>query len=214
MLGSPMHARSPHGPTHARTRRPRGWLLAIAVAAACGGAEPAPTPPPPVPAGAAAEPSPPPTVATAEVSALATRLLAAGGTTATADRTAALQQVDATVQAILQHGATADPATQGRVPAALIALGTPALPGLAKGLGDADAVQRRLAALTLLQLGDTLHREGTANAVLEALVAARSDSDLRVRAAAEFAWRRATGDTSALDAARAAHEAAERAQRR
>lgn len=126
---------------------------------------------------------------------------------------AALAQVDTTVAAVLNAAASGTPAQQGRAPGALRELGTAAWPGLCTALAHRDPVQRRLAALSLLLFREELQTADGALAVREALAAARSDADLSVRAAAEHAWRFATGDTSALEASRAADEAARRLAR-
>ncbi len=128
-------------------------------------------------------------------------------------RQAALTDVDATVAAVLTTAASGTPAQQGRAPMALQELGTVAWPGLCTALAHRDPVQRRLAALSLLLFRDQLHTADGALAVRAALAAARGDADLSVRAVAEHAWRFATGDTSALDASRAADEAAQRLAR-
>ena len=153
------------------------------------------------------------TAASADLAApqLAARLLSAEASDA--DRATAKVSALATVAAVLRAASTGTPAMQGRAPVVIKALGAPALPGLATALADHDPVQRRLAALCLLQLGPEIHTEGNAAAVLPALTAARNDPDLAVRAAAEHAYRLATGDTSALDASRAEHEAALRRAR-
>lgn len=125
-------------------------------------------------------------------------------------RRAASAAMDTTVTALLSAAATGTPAQQGRAPGALLELGTAAWPGLCSALAHRDPVQRRLAALSLLQFRDQLHTADGALAVREALATARADADLSVRAAAEHAWRFATADTSALDASRAADETARR----
>lgn len=180
-------------------------LLAV-VFAACG--EP-PPPAPDVPTAATAPPGPttaPAATAEIQFAPLAARLL--GGDASDADRTLANAHGQQTVSAILAAASRGSPQQQGRAPAVLAALGPTALPGLATALQHADPTQRRIAALTLLQLGDGLHRDGTAATVLPALRAAAADPDLAVRAAAELAVKRATGDTSDLDKSRAEHEAA------
>lgn len=128
-------------------------------------------------------------------------------------RQEALAHVDAAVAAVLTTAASGTPADQGRAPGALLALGTAAWPGLCTALAHRDPVQRRLAALSLLQFREELHTADGSLAVRTALAAARGDADPGVRAAAEHAWRFASGDTSALDASRAAHEAARRLAR-
>ncbi|MCC7066045.1 MAG: hypothetical protein IT456_24830 [Planctomycetes bacterium] len=145
-------------------------------------------------------------VVTVDLGPVAERLLQ--GNSSAADRSTAEQSPAALATAILAAASKAKPAEQGRAPAALGALGAAALPQIAAALVNKDPGQRRIAALTLLHLGPQLHADGTAKVVLSALDTARSDADLAVRAAAELAYQRATGDTSALDASRAAHEAA------
>lgn len=134
-------------------------------------------------------------------------------TTPSTEQQRAMQAATATVTGLIAAAATADAATQGRAPATLIALGTDALPGLAHNLTHQNVTHRRIAALTLLQWSDSLQQQNAAAPVVEALAAARNDPDPAVRAAAEHAWRRAIGDTTALEQSRAAHEAAERASR-
>ncbi|MFY9344003.1 MAG: hypothetical protein WAT39_16050, partial [Planctomycetota bacterium] len=116
------------------------------------------------------------------------------------------------VAALLDAAANGDDAARGRAPTAIIALGTSALPGLAVGLGHQQVAVRRLAAVTLLQWSDTLRTQGASAPVVAALASARADTDPAVRSAAEHAWRRATGDTTALDQSRASHDAAVRAR--
>lgn len=122
--------------------------------------------------------------------------------------------------AILDAAAAGTVDEQGRAPARLEALGDAAIPPLLTALVHAETKHRRLAAVTLLQLGEALHRRGdtadfatadfaTAD-IATALRAASSDRDPAVAAAATHALRRITGDTTALDAGRAAHAAAER----
>ncbi|MEZ6036225.1 MAG: hypothetical protein R3F29_02010 [Planctomycetota bacterium] len=123
--------------------------------------------------------------------------------------TAADRETLAAAARIVQEAA-ADPVQQAKAPAALRALGAAALPALTASLRAANVTERRIAALTLLQWSDDLHRDGGADDVVAALAAAREDADPAVRAAAEHAYRRATGDTSALDESRAADEAAQR----
>jgi hypothetical protein len=190
------------------------WLVLIPwIFAACGN-DPAP---PPIASPAATTSPTSPTVeptapaAHADLGQIAERLLQ--GNANAQDRSSANADPAAATLAILQAASKASPIEQGRAPAALCALGAAALPHLASALSNADTGQRRIAALTLLQLGTSLHENGSAGVVLAALAAARNDADLSVRAAAELAYQRATGDTSAIDASRAAHEAAERAGR-
>lgn len=113
------------------------------------------------------------------------------------------REPDAAVAAILDTAARSDPVAQGNAPVLLARLGGKALPGLQRGLAHEDPVQRRVAVLALLQLGRI------AEPAAAALAAARDDADPAVRAAAEHAYRRAIGDTSALDELRRAHEAAQ-----
>ncbi|MCB9877749.1 MAG: hypothetical protein H6835_09130 [Planctomycetes bacterium] len=119
----------------------------------------------------------------------------------------------ATARRIVADAATAGPVQQAKAPAALRALGTAALPAVTEALRADDVTSRRIAALTLLQWSDDLHRDGGAGAVVAALTAAREDADPAVRAAVDHALRRATGDTSELDRSRAADEAARRLDR-
>lgn len=193
---------------------PRSFRILLCLSAtalvACDG-----DPPPLAPAAAAPTAAPATAASTAQAASvqldppqLADRLLDARPDPQT--RAAALAQVDATVAAVLNAAASGTPAQQGRTPGALLDLGTAAWPGLCTALAHRDPVQRRLAALSLLQFRDQLHTADGALAVRTALAAARDDADLGVRAAAEHAWRFATGDTTALDASRAADEAARR----
>lgn len=121
---------------------------------------------------------------------------------ATADERASVA-----VAELLAQAATADAVAMGRAPATILLLGDGALPGLTRGLVHADVRQRRIAALTLLQWSESLAANHDA-AVVQALATARNDPDPAVRAAAEHAWRRATGDTTTLDQSRADHAAA------
>ncbi len=122
---------------------------------------------------------------------------------ATADERASVA-----VAELLAQAATADAVAMGRAPATILLLGDGALPGLTRGLAHADVRQRRIAALTLLQWSESRDANSNAAAVVQALASARNDPDPAVRAAAEHAWRRATGDTTTLDQSRAEHEAA------
>lgn len=181
------------------------WISSVLLSLAACGSDPIPatttdaTHPPAQVATPAA-----PTV-TVDLGPVADRLLQ--GRVSAADRSTAARSPAAAAAAILLAASKAKPAEQGRAPAALAALGAAALPQIAAALAHQDPGQRRIAALTLLHLGQQLHADGTAKIVLSALDTARGDGDLAVRAAAELAYRRATGDTSALDASRAAHEA-------
>jgi len=111
------------------------------------------------------------------------------------------------VAAVLRSGAAGGVAAQGRAPVVLAQLGAAALPGLEQGLRHEDPLQRRLAVMALLQLGEV------ARPAAASLAAARTDPDPTVRAAAELAWKRALGDTSDLDRSRAAHDAAKQSSR-
>lgn len=182
----------------------------VLVLAACG-AEPAPMPPATVDTPAATTPTaPPPAPASATLPAvtLADNLLQ--GTASATEREQASTNVAATAVLVLRQAAAGDDRLRARAPQVLRDLGTDALPALADRLGSGSVPERRIAALTLLQWSDELHRQGLAAQVSDALRAtvADPDADAAVRAAAEHALRRVRGDTTALDQSRAAHEAA------
>ncbi len=128
---------------------------------------------------------------------------------ATAERERAAARALATVADLIATAARGDAVAKGKAPAEIKALGDSALPGLAVAVLHRDVTHRRLAALTLLQW-DAIP---AGSAAITALERARNDADPAVRAAAEHAWRRATGDSSALDQSRAAHEEAVRKAR-
>lgn len=127
---------------------------------------------------------------------------------AQATATTADERTSIAVAELLAQAATGDAVAMGRAPATILLLGDGALPGLTRGLAHADVRQRRIAALTLLQWSESLAANSNATAVVQALASARDDPDPAVCAAAEHAWRRATGDTTTLDQSRAEHEAA------
>lgn len=112
--------------------------------------------------------------------------------------------VQAAAAKIFAAVATDDLRAIATAPTELAKLGPAALPSIAHELARGGVPQRRVAALTLLQLG------ADAAPAVAALRAAARDPDQHVRAAAEHALRIATGDTSDLDRQRAQHEAAER----
>lgn len=140
-----------------------------------------------------------PEVADSEIESLAARAL--GGELSAREREQLLAQAGETVAAVLRSAAAGDVATQGRAPVVLAQLGAAALPGLEQGLHHEDPLQRRLAVMALLQLGEI------ARPAAASLATARTDPDLAVRAAAELAWKRAIGDTSDVDRSRATHDA-------
>lgn len=109
---------------------------------------------------------------------------------------------EAAVATLLHVAAAAGPIEQGRAPVLVAAFGAAALPALTAALRHDDARQRRLAMLSMAQLGRT------AEPAAGALAQARHDPDPQVRALAEHALRRATGDTTELDRLRAQHDAA------
>lgn len=181
------------------------WAL-LGVFAACGadiapGAAAAPS--------AAAEVTPPP----APAAAASARAEAASGPASSPcpDRARTAADTATAVGDLLARAAAGDAVSIGQAPAAILALGDGALPGLVQGLAHADVLQRRIAALTLLQWSTALPADRSA--VVDALGRARDDPDPAVRAAAEIAFRRATGDSAALDQSRAAHDAALRSVR-
>ena len=148
-----------------------------------------------------------PVTADPGLSTVAARMLA--GTATAADHERAVAHADDAVAELLATAAAAtDVTSRGRAPAAILALGTAALPALARGLAHQDVAQRRIAALTLLQWSDTLHAQRATAPILAALASAREDPDPAVRAAAEHAWRRASGDTTAIDRSRSEHDQA------
>lgn len=172
-----------------------GWLIWV-LCAACGGEETLPTDTVAQPAnGAAFDPPGAPARAT---------------TAAASDAPTASNEASArAASAILERTQTAtDPAAVGNAPTELAALGAGALPALETALRSGDLRTRRIAVLALLQMGPTaLPVAATLDHV------AQHDADLDIRAVAVRARMRATSDTSELDAARAAMEAAERANR-
>ena len=109
---------------------------------------------------------------------------------------------DDAIASLLDVAAAAGPIEQGRAPVLVAAFGAAALPALTLALHHDDVRQRRLAMLALAQLGRT------AEPAAAALMQAQQDPDPQVRALAEHALRRATGDTRELDRLRAQHEAA------
>ncbi len=122
---------------------------------------------------------------------------------------AARMEADRQARAILDRtGAAVDPAALGNAPMELAALGTAALPALEAALRSGEVRTRRIAVLALLQMGTVALPAAT---TLDHV--ATNDPDPDIRATALRAHLRATSDTSELDAARAAHEAAERANR-
>jgi len=204
---------------------PMRRLIPIALAAAvsaCGadphppapGREPAldgsaPTPVPIAPVPIATAPNgASPIAASPAISDLAPKLLA--GTATATEMDTARRTASAAVAAVIRAAVAGDVTAQGRAPAALAALGDAAVPGLTAALSHRNPRHRRIAALTLLQLGTALHERGDTDAVATALAAARADADPGVAAAAEHALLRITGDTTELDRARAAQQAAER----
>src|SRR5262245_16664656 len=146
-----------------------------------------------------------PQVADPGIESLAARAL--GGELSATDRATVQAHTGEAVAAVLRCAAAGDVAAQGRAPVVLAQLGAAALPGLEQGLRHEDPMQRRLAVMALLQLGE-IARPATAS-----LTAARTDPDLTVRAAAELAWKRPIGDTSDVDRSRAALEAAKQSSR-
>jgi hypothetical protein len=82
-------------------------------------------------------------------------------------------------------------------------MGAAALPALGSALRQGSLTERRIAVKALLEMGTT------AAPALDDLVAARNDPDPSVRAVAELAWKRASGDTSDADRRRAEQAAAE-----
>lgn len=186
-------------------------LLAATLLAACGADAPPPTAAAPDPAGPAARTEPAVVAAVPGLSRSASHVLA--GTSDAADAAALAAAPAEAAAALLAAVPGLSPVELGRVPAALAALGDRALPALTGALRAPAPEQRRVAALTLLQLADGLRDAGRADAVLPALAAAAGDDDPAVRAAAELARRRVAGDTSDLDRSRASHDAAVRGAR-
>lgn len=171
------------------------WLLWMMLAA-CSSEAPAP-------------PTPAATAPSAPAPAPAGGPATAAAATATGAPTASSEAPARAATAILQRAAAAqDPAAVGNAPTELAALGAGALPALETALRSGDLRTRRIAVLALLQMGPTaLPVAATLDHV------AQHDADLDIRAVAVRARMRATSDTSELDAARAAMEAAERANR-
>lgn len=186
------------------------WLLAGLLVACNGEAAPTPTPRQTAAPTARSEPAQPVTGSAPVTGSVAETVATAGGAMGAAGDAGADVRIVAAAQRIIDQAAAADPVQQAKAPAALRALGTAALPALTASLRTENVAARRIAALTLLQWGDDLRHAGAADQVVAALAAARDDADPSVRAAAEHAYRRAVGDTSALDQARAADEAAMR----
>ncbi|MBL8733706.1 MAG: hypothetical protein JNN13_15145 [Planctomycetes bacterium] len=184
----------------------RSFLLVLA---ACG-AEPAPMPPTTVDTPAATTSAAPavPAATTLPAATLADDLLQGKASATTHEQAAA--SVAATALEVLRQAAAGDDRMRARAPQVLRGLGPDALPTVSDRLGNGSVTERRLAALTLLQWSDELHRQGLAAQVTDALGAAVDDpaADAAVRAAAEHALRRVRGDTSALDQSRADHDAA------
>jgi hypothetical protein len=181
-------------------------LVLVATLAACGD-DVAPPPAPAAPP--AASPSTDGTAAPATAAAQPADANAPAKAAA-AEREREAQRVATTVAELLANAARGDIVAQGKAPETIKALGDAALPGLATGLAQTDVVQRRIAVMTLLQWGKQLPVGSPAIAALDS---ARKDADPAVAAAAEHAWRRAIGDTSALDRMRAAEEEALRKRR-
>jgi hypothetical protein len=148
-----------------------------------------------------AAPPPPVAPAGAATAATAPGLAPADAAPPTAPARAATERA-AAERAVAILAAT-EPAALGRAPGELAALGAPALPVLQDKLQRGELRERRIAVLALLQLGPA------AASVAPILAAvAVNDPDPEVRAAAEHARRRAVGDTTELDRARNADEAA------
>lgn len=191
------------------------WVFA-GLLVACGTETAPPSSPEPTPTPRAVAPGDTPAPASGHValtdatSRPSRRSGEAPGTSLPTDAEATATAAAADALRMLSDAAKASPTEQAKLPAAVRALGIAALPGVAQALATGDVPCRRTAALTVLQWAGELQRDGTGAAVMPALSAARLDADLSVRAAAEHAWRMATGDTSALDQTRAADEAANR----
>src|SRR5262245_3093481 len=141
--------------------------------------QPAPTAVAPI---VAEPPAAEPAAADPGIETLAARAL--GGKLSAPERETLQAHTGEAVAALLRCAAAGDVAAQGRAPVVLAQLGAAALPGLEQGLRHEDPVQRRLAVMALLQLGET------ARPAVASLTAARTDPDLTVRAAAELAWKR------------------------
>lgn len=182
----------------------RSALVVTLFLCACSGDEPIPVQPT-APA-AVDQPEAPQAMLQAPIGADAAAVAAL--TAKPKDRDEALARLRKTgsdgAKALLQRAATGSLTEQGEAPILLAEMGAPALPAIAASLKKGSVPERRIAVLALLNMGRT------AEPVLADLDAARSsDPDPSVRAAAEHAWKRASGDTSDLERQRAAHEAAE-----
>lgn len=175
--------------------RGTNWLLCLMLAA-CSSEDTAPSP---VAAAALATPTP----------ALDGTPATAAAAASPAGSAASRGEIAGAATALLQRAtASQDPAAIGNAPVELAALGADALPALEGALRTGEVRTRRIAVMALLQMGTTAL---PATATLDHVAA--SDPDPDIRAAALRARMRATSDTSELDAARAAHEAAERSNR-
>jgi hypothetical protein len=142
-------------------------------------------------------------VAPASVEAAATAAL----TAAPAEREPALARLNATgsdgARALIRQAAAGSLTMQGEAPILLEKMGAVALPALSAALKQGSLPERRIAVKALLDMGRV------AEPVLADLVAAKNDPDPAVRAVAELAWKRASGDTSDEDRRRAEQAAAE-----
>jgi len=189
-------------------------LLCLACNTACSSevSEPAPAASTSLPASPDQKP---PELANATLADSAILVDTASGTAKAAPRPEAAADASATTAKVteLLSRASGTPAQIGHASTAILQLGAAALPGLATGLGHAEVAVRRLAATTALQLAAKLPANTPTAPLLAALRGAAADPDPAVRAAVEHAIRIYTGDTSALDAARQRHEAAEAASR-
>lgn len=175
--------------------RGTSWLLCVMLAA-CSGEDAAPPP-------AAAPPQGTPTEAPEGTPATAAAAASPAGAATSREN-----QTSAATLLLQRATASQDPAAVGNAPVELAAMGAAALPALETALRTGDLRTRRIAVMALLQMGTTAL---PAAATLDHV--ATTDPDPDVRAAALRARMRATSDTSELDAARAAHEAAGRANR-
>jgi hypothetical protein len=181
----------------------RPALVVVLFLSACGD-EPMPVQPPAVPA-AVQQPEAPQAMLQAPIGADAAAVAAL--TAKPGEREESMARLRKTgsegAKALLQRAATGSLTEQGNAPILLAEMGAPALPALAASLRNGSVPERRIAVLALLNMGRT------AEPVLADLVAARSDPDLSVRAAAEHAWKRASGDTSDVDRQRAEQAASD-----
>ena len=181
----------------------RAAFLVSLCLVACSGEEP----PPELPVAPAPKvaPAPDPVLlhAPASPDAAATAALAAPP----AEREPALARLRAAgsegARSLIRQAAAGTLTMQGEAPILLEKMGAAALPALGTALREGSLPERRIAVLALLEMGTT------AAPLLDELLAARNDADPSVRAGAELAWKRASGDTSDADRRRAEHAAAE-----